>query len=98
MAPLSRIQLAPRAARDVRKLDGPARRRVREALEQLAAGAGNLDVKAISGHPGWLRLRVGEHRVLYRPLSGQEAGRQPGWLVARVVDRKDLERALAKLP
>lgn len=98
MASLSRLQLAPRAVRDLRKLDGQVRRRVRRALEQLAAGAPNLDVKPISGHPGWLRLRVGEHRVLYRPLNATEAGDEPGWLVARIVDRKDLERAAATLP
>ena len=98
MAPLSGIQLAPRAVRDLRKLDRPVHRRVGRALEQLAAGAPNLDVKPISGHPGWLRLRVGEHRVLYRPLSTKEAGDQHGWLVARIIDRNDLERAAATLP
>jgi len=97
MTSLSHIQLAPRAARDLRTLDGQVRRRLRDALQQLGAGAENLDVEAISGHPGWLRLRVGEHRVLYRPLGPKEAGGRPGWLIARIVDRKELERAIAKL-
>jgi mRNA-degrading endonuclease RelE of RelBE toxin-antitoxin system len=98
MASLSRIQLAPRAARDLRKLDRQVRTRVRRALEQLATGAENLDLKAISGHPGWLRLRVGEHRVLCRPLGPKESDEQPAWLIARIVDRKELERAVTKLP
>ena len=89
MGSLYRIQFAPRAERDLRKLDGQVRRRVRDALERLAAGTDTLDVKTISGHPGWLRLRVGEHRVLYRPLSPQEAGGEPSWLIARIVDRKE---------
>jgi hypothetical protein len=31
----------------------------RRALQQPSPGADNLDLKAISGHHGWLRLRVG---------------------------------------
>lgn len=97
MSSLTLIQFAPRAARDLRRLDGQARRRLRDALEELAAGAENLDVKAISGHPGWLRLRVGEHRILYRPLRPSAAPDRRGWLIARIADRKELERAIAKL-
>ncbi len=88
---------SPSGLDDLRKVDARTRRRLREALEQLASGAGNLDVRAISGHPGWLRLRVGEHRVLYRPLTAKEARGEPGWLIARIIDRKELERAIAKL-
>jgi mRNA-degrading endonuclease RelE of RelBE toxin-antitoxin system len=94
------IELARRAARDLRKLDGTDRRRVRSALDALAAGAENLDVKAVAGHSPWLRLRVGELRVLYRPLTPAEVralktGR--GWLVARVIARGDLERIVSSL-
>ena len=79
-------------------MDGPQRRRVRDALEALSAGADNLDVKALAGRAPWLRLRVGDWRVLYRPLSAEEAAAGgPGWLVARVVDRRDLERSVRSL-
>ena len=62
-------------------MDGPQRRRVSDALESLAAGAENLDVKALAGRTPWLRLRVGDWRVLYRPLSAEEAAAGgPGWL------------------
>jgi mRNA-degrading endonuclease RelE of RelBE toxin-antitoxin system len=69
--PLSKIKLAPRAIRDVKGLDRQTRRRVPRALEALGADAANLGVKAVVGHAPWRRLRVGEHRVLYRdsPLT-----------------------------
>lgn len=96
--PEPRVELAQRAVRDLRKMDGAQRRRVRAALEALAVGAENLDVKALAGQAPWLRLRVGDWRVLYRPLSAEEAAAGgPGWLVARVVDRRDLERSVRSL-
>jgi mRNA interferase RelE/StbE len=98
-APQPRVELAQRAVRDLRKMDKPDVRRVREALDELAVGAENLDIKAIHGHSPWRRLRVGDFRVLYRELSRLEGG-GPGhraWLVARVVDRRDLERAVTGL-
>lgn len=68
----------------------------------------NLDIKAVVGASPWLRLRVGDYRVLYRPLTGDEiadiAGREGrlegdnGFLVHRIVHRRDLERAVHALP
>jgi hypothetical protein len=71
---------------------------VRDALAELRAGAENLDVKALHGAAPWLRLRVGELRMLYRPLSAQESSDGgPGWLIARVIPRGELDRAVASL-
>ena len=95
-----RIRLAPRAQRDLRRLERATVKRVQTALIGLANGAPNLDVKAISGHPGWRRLRVGEHRVLYRELAAEELAAEDvagGYLVARVIDRHDLDRATENL-
>lgn len=92
------FEISRRAERDLRKLQAGERARVRTALESLAADAENLDVKALAGRGGWLRLRVGQLRVLYWPLSPEEAaesGRR--WLVARVVPRRELDRAVASL-
>jgi mRNA interferase RelE/StbE len=91
---LSNITLAPRASRDLKRLDPAARRRVRQAFEALAADAANLDIKPVAGHAPWRRLRVSEHRVLYRALTGEADSR---YLVARVIDRRDLHRAIDKL-
>ena len=93
MSSPARIELATRAVRDLRRLDAPERRRITASLDELAAGAPNLDVKALAGHTPWLRMRVGDWRVLYRPLSDEEAATGAGWLVARIVNRRDLERA-----
>ena len=84
------IRLSSRAERDLRRLDNQVRRRVVDGLRALDVGAPNLDVKALKGSVPWWRLRVGEHRVLYRGVEG-------GWLVERIVDRRDLERAIRSL-
>jgi mRNA-degrading endonuclease RelE of RelBE toxin-antitoxin system len=96
--PEPRIEIAGRAERDLRRMDVPERRHIRDALSALTGGVENLDVKALSGRPPWLRMRVGDWRVLYRPLTPPEAAESGrGWLVARVVDRRDLERRVRSL-
>ena len=52
----------------------------------------DLDVVPLVGHAPWLRLRVGDYRVLFRPESAPST-----FLVVRVVNRRDLERAVANL-
>ncbi|HEY1690359.1 MAG TPA: type II toxin-antitoxin system RelE/ParE family toxin [Solirubrobacteraceae bacterium] len=91
---MSNIMLAPRATRDLKGLDRVTRRRVQQAFEALAADAANLDIKQITGHASWRRLRVGEYRVLYRELTD---GGDSRYLVARVIDRRDLHRAIDNL-
>ena len=93
------IQLAPAAEKDIRALGKPERVRIRDALAALRAGEANLDVKALKGAAPWLRLRTGDWRILYRPLTAEEVpeGYEAGHLVARVVIRRDLEKAVRKL-
>ena len=93
------VVLARRAQRDVRRIGpGADLNRIREALETLATGGANLDIKPLAGVPPWHRLRVGDYRVLYRRLESNEvAGSEAGWLVARIVHRRDLERAVSTL-
>jgi mRNA-degrading endonuclease RelE of RelBE toxin-antitoxin system len=92
--PLSNIKLAPRAIRDLKNLDRQTRKPVQQAFQALGADAVNLDVKPVAGHIPWRRLRVGEHRVLYRTLADEADAR---YLVARVIDRRDLHRTIDKL-
>ncbi len=92
--PLSNIKLAPRAIRDLKGLDRQSRKRVQKAFEALGPDAANLDIKPVAGHAPWCRLRVGEHRVLYRELADKADAR---YLVARIIDRRDLHRAIDKL-
>ena len=103
---MDHVELAPRAARDLRKVkDARARRDVTRCLQdELTADPHpeNMDVKALRGKPPWLRARCGEHRVLFRPLARVElkklgANPSSGYLVARIIDRAELERAVASL-
>jgi mRNA-degrading endonuclease RelE of RelBE toxin-antitoxin system len=92
--PLINIKLAPRAIRDLKGLDRQTRERMQQAFEALGVDAANLDIKPVAGHRPWRRLRVGEHRVLFRELNAETGAR---YLVARVIDRRDLHRAIDKL-
>ncbi|HUP70462.1 MAG TPA: type II toxin-antitoxin system RelE/ParE family toxin [Acidimicrobiales bacterium] len=85
------VELSARAERDLRRIKrGPDRKRLVVALQALAGEAANLDVKALHGKAPWRRLRVGDYRVLYRPV-------ERGLWVERVIDRRDLDRAVATL-
>jgi len=103
---MHRVELSKRALRDLRRIDHKSRRRLLDLLENdLAAEPqpANLDIKALTGRAPWLRLRRGDHRVLYRPLTDSElralaASEQAGFLVERAIDRGDLERAASALP
>jgi mRNA-degrading endonuclease RelE of RelBE toxin-antitoxin system len=105
------VELSSRARRDLRRLGrGPDRKPVVDALNVSLVAVpppDNLDVVPLEGHAPWLRLRVGVHRILYRPLDAEELaavsrrrgpGAETGYLVARIVHRRDLERAVASLP
>jgi mRNA-degrading endonuclease RelE of RelBE toxin-antitoxin system len=106
----SRIELSKRAARDLRKLDARDRRRIVDNVLPLLVPIPrpeNLDVESIVAHDPWLRLRAGDWRVIYRPLTRRElrflAQRDDedvapaGYLIERVVDRQYLERAVKTL-
>jgi hypothetical protein len=63
------------------------------SLERLGAGdAVNLDITALTGRSPWLRMRVGDWRVIYRP-----ADPGPGWYVAGVVNRRDRDATVKQL-
>jgi mRNA-degrading endonuclease RelE of RelBE toxin-antitoxin system len=69
------LEIASRAERDLRKLAKRSRTdavRIRHALEELRSGTATIDVKSVQGHPPWWRLRVGDWRILYRPLTSEE--------------------------
>lgn len=100
------VELSKRAQRDLRRIEHRARRNVLRTLEQELTAEPqppNLDVKPLAGRAPWLRLRQGDYRVIYRPLTPSElrhrgAEEERGFLVERVVDRKGLEPAAATLP
>jgi mRNA interferase RelE/StbE len=60
-----RIQVAPAAVRQLRKLDAPARRRVQAAIELLADQPRPSGAKKLVGGNGEWRVRTGEYRIIY---------------------------------
>ena len=88
---MERILLSTRAARDLRRLGpGPELDRIEAGLQRLSTGGPNLDIKPVTGSAPWLRLRVGDWRVLYRPAGDQI-------LVARIIHRSELQQAIHTL-
>lgn len=60
-----RVEVAPAAARQLRKLDNSARRRVQTAIELLADDPRPpAATKFVSGAGEW-RVRTGDYRIVY---------------------------------
>lgn len=103
---MRRVEFHRRAKRDVRSLAPREQDRIEQALKAVLTPdelPPNADVKALAGAAPWLRLRVGEYRVLFRPLDRAELSARgidarSGYLVARVVHGGELGRAAAALP
>jgi len=88
------VELDRQAQRDLRRLHPDdhraALRGMADILTQEPLPA-NANDRALKGRSPWRRLRVGELRILWRPVS--DGHRR----VARVIHRRDLERAVRTL-
>lgn len=60
------VELSPAAERTLRKLDKPAARRLVKAIAELSRQPRPPASTPLVGHPGVLRRRVGDHRIVYR--------------------------------
>jgi mRNA interferase RelE/StbE len=60
-----RVTLRPAARRRLAKLDPIISKRIVAALDALAEDPRPPGVRALTGHHGWLRLRVGDWRMVY---------------------------------
>lgn len=60
-----RIELAPSAARQLRKLDPQARRRIQAAIDLLILDPRPPGAKQLSGGEGEWRVRTGDYRIVY---------------------------------
>jgi mRNA interferase RelE/StbE len=65
------IEVAPAALRKLRKIDGTDRVRIIAAIDRLAHQPRPAGVRALTGHPGLLRIRVGDYRVVYSVDDGR---------------------------
>lgn len=59
------VELAPSAARQLRKMDPQAQRRVQAAIELLADEPRPAGAKKLVGGDGEWRVRTGDYRVVY---------------------------------
>lgn len=60
-----RVDIAPAAARQLRKLDPVARRRVQAVIELLAQDPRPTGARKLVGGEGEWRARSGDYRVVY---------------------------------
>ena len=81
-----RVDVSPRARRELAGLGDADRAAVHAALERLAADPAGVDFKKLAGGAGW-GLRVGQ----WRAILSLDA-RTGVMLVQRVVNRRDAYR------
>lgn len=60
-----RVEVAPAAVRQLRKLDRVAQRRVQAAIELLAEQPRPNGAKKLAGGDGEWRVRTGDYRIIY---------------------------------
>jgi mRNA interferase RelE/StbE len=65
------VELSKRAAKELRKLDRPVQARIVAALALLGENPRPATVKALVGSPGYLRVRVGDYRIVYTINEGK---------------------------
>ncbi|MCW3839191.1 type II toxin-antitoxin system RelE/ParE family toxin [Micromonospora yasonensis] len=65
LPPAYSVHLDKAAAKLLRKLDRPVQARLVTAIAGLATQPRPAGVKALAGHPGLLRVRVGDYRIVY---------------------------------
>ncbi len=60
-----RVELAPAAQRQMRRLPAVARSRLAAPILDLARSPRPLGARKVRGQPGTWRVRVGSYRILY---------------------------------
>ena len=60
-----RVEVAPAAARQFRKFDHAAKRRIQAAIELLAEQPRPSGAKKLVGGDGQWRVRTGDYRIVY---------------------------------
>ena len=65
-----RVELSPAAARQLRKLDGDAQRRIQAVVELLAKEPRPAGARKLAGGRGEWRVRTGNYRIIYEMDDG----------------------------
>lgn len=82
-----RVSFAPSAARQLRKLDPQAQRRIQAAIELLATEPRPPSATQLVGGSGEWRVRTGDYRIIYEINDGELLV-----LVLRMGHRRDVYR------
>ena len=80
------IRLHPAAVRAYRRLQGPLRDRVRDAIDGLSLDPRPPGVSRLAGRDDY-RIRVGDHRVVYAIDDAERVV-----IVARIAHRREVYR------
>jgi mRNA interferase RelE/StbE len=64
-----RVEFTTAAAREIRKLDPPIRRRIITALSALESDPRPVGVRKLTGYDNAWRVRIGDYRVLYEVID-----------------------------
>lgn len=68
-----RIRILDAATRDLAKLDKPIGRRIVERIRWLAENLNDIRPEALTGDlSGFYKFRVGDYRILYEILEGEQ--------------------------
>lgn len=67
---LYRIEIAPKARRDLDRLPASVLERVRECIDALATDPRPRGVEKLAGRPSRYRVRSGSYRIVYRIEDG----------------------------
>lgn len=65
------VAIAPAAARRLRKMDPPARRRIQAVVELLASDPRPPAATRLVGGGGEWRVRTGDYRIVYEIRDGE---------------------------
>lgn len=65
------VELSKRAAKELRKLDRPVQARIVAALALLREEPRPSTAKVLVGQAGYLRVRVGDYRIIYTVNEGK---------------------------
>ncbi len=84
---LYQILIDPAAVREIKKLDPRVRRLVGEAITALAENPRPQGVRKLTGSTNAYRIRVGDHRILYKI-----ADEVLQVVIVKVGNRKDVYR------
>ena len=91
MAPAYTVELTGAAARQLRKLNSAAQLRIVTALEVLQTEPRPPAMKALVGHPGYLRVRIGNYRIVYTIVDARLL-----ILILALGDRKDVYQSFER--